>query len=187
MGNKITTIVTTVITLLIFMVVVAFISTDSQIDQSKQIIKSLSEEVQYKGYITYDQYMAALEAIPFRNAKIELTQIRYDGDNTYKPGTLDMTFTTQIMGSATDKGEQISTLPDDTPIYSGTLLYESIGTDDADCDRIYKFEIGDQIKIDLIVLDRTFFDGVLGVITGKGTSNIRILTSESGTILNEKY
>lgn len=187
MGNKITTIVTTVITLLIFMVVVAFISTDSQIDQSKQIIKSLSEEVQYKGYITYDQYMAALEAIPFRNAKIELTQIRYDGDNTYKPGTLDMTFTTQIMGSATNKGEQISTLPDGAPIYSGTLLYESIGTDDADCDGIYKFEIGDQIKIDLIVLDRTFFDGVLGVITGKGTSNIRILTSESGTILNEKY
>lgn len=187
MGNKITTIVTTVITLLIFMVVVAFISTDSQIDESKQIIRSLTEDIQYKGYITYDQYINTLESIPFRNIKIELTQMKYDDDNTYKPGTLDMAFTTQIMGDATNKGEQISTLEDGTPVYSGTLLYESVGTDDADCDGIYKFEIGDQIKIDLVVFDRTFFDGVLGVITGKGTSNIRILTSETGTILNEKY
>ena len=64
MGNKIVTIVTSFITLMVFVLLVAFISTDSQIDGSQQRIQEFTETVQYKGCITYDQYMDLINSIP---------------------------------------------------------------------------------------------------------------------------
>ena len=56
MGNKIVTIVTSFITLMVFVLLVAFISTDSQIDESQQRIQEFTETVQYKGCITSVSY-----------------------------------------------------------------------------------------------------------------------------------
>lgn len=182
MGNKITTIVTTVIILIVFMMMAAFISTDTQIDESKQIIRSFTEDIQYKGYLTYDQYIDVVNSIPYKNIKIQITHIKRDDYSTYRPGTLDMSFTTQIMGGANDKGYKIHT--NDGDIYSGTLLCTS---GDKDNQGIYKFEVGDQVQVDLVVMESTFFDAVVGTLTGKGSPAVKILTSESGVILNTKY
>lgn len=182
MGNKITTLVTTVIILMVFMLMTAFLSTDNQIDQSKQAIKDLTETIQYKGYITYEQYMDTVGKVPFKNIKIQITHIKRDDYNVYKPGTLDMEFTSQIMGSPSDPGYEIST--GNGLVNSGTLLYSG---SDITARGIYKFRVGDQVQIDLVVMESTFFDSIFGTMTGKGSPSIKILTSESGVILNEKY
>lgn len=182
MGNKITTIVTTVIILIVFMMMAAFISTDTQTDEAKQVVRSFTEDIQYKGYVTYDQYMDAVNSIPYKNIKLQITHIKRDDYNTYKPGTLDMKFTTQIMGGSNDKGYAIHTNEGD--IFSGTLLCTS---GDKSNQGIYKFEVGDQVQVDLVVMESTFFDAVVGTLTGKGSPAVKIMETTSGVILNTKY
>lgn len=196
MGNKIITMVTTFVTLIAFIILVAFISTDSQIDESKQLIREFTETVRYKGYITYDQYNDLLNKIPYKNVKVQITHFVNDlySTETYSPGTLNMRFTSQILGTPDSsdsthsdgklRGYKIRTT-DGRDIYSGTLLYNG---NDPDTDRgIYKMQVGDQIQVDLIVMERTFFDAIVGTLTGSGTPSMKILTSSSGVILNEKY
>lgn len=182
MGSKITTIVTTVIILFTFMIMVAFITTDTQIDTSKQVVRELAEEIQYKGYITIEQYTDTINKIPFKNISLQLTHIQADDYNTYKPGTLDMKFNTQIMGSATNEGYTIHTSSGD--IKSGTLL---CSTGDINNQGIYKFRVGDQVQVDLIIMENTFFDAIVGTLTGENSNAIKMLTSEGGVILNSKY
>jgi len=163
MGDKIVSIVTTTILLLIFMVLVAFISTDSQIDKANRAVKELTEEIQYKGYITMEQYNAALLKIPLKSAKLNITHIMLDEFSRYTNGTLDMVFTTQIL----------ERMQANDGIYSGLS------------DKPIK--VGDQIQIDLVITERTFFDVLISIVAGGSSPNTRILTSESGVILNTKY
>lgn len=182
MESKLTNIITTVVILLAFMIMVAFVTTDNQVDISKQQVRQLTEEIQYKGYVTIEQYTDTLNKIPFKNVSLQITHIQADDYNTYKPGTLDMKFNTQIMGSATDEGYTIHTNSGD--IKSGTLL---CSTGNIDNQGIYKFEVGDQVQVDLILMETTFFDAIVGTIVGNGSPYIKMLTSESGVIVNTKY
>lgn len=195
MGNKITTIVSTFIILLVFMLAVAFISTDTQIDESKRVVQNLTETVQYKGYITYDQYEDALNSIPFNNVKLNITHIMSpknntiiaggSGGSTYEIGTLDMRFMSQIMnGDGSNTGYLMGIDGEGNSLYSGFLLNSS---GDIANQGIYKFSVGDEVKIDLVITENTFFDTLASIINGANISPVRILTSESGVIVNAKY
>ena len=194
MGDKITTIVSTFIILLVFMMAVAFISTDTQIDESKRIVRNLTETVQYKGYITYDQYEDAVNSIPFKNVRLNITHIISPVNNTvyddttsnpYEIGTLDMRFMSQIMnGDESSDGYIIGTDTQGNSIYSGYLLNDGGNIENQG---IYKFNVGDEVKIDLVITENTFFDVVAGIVNGLHTSPVRILTSDSGVIVNAKY
>lgn len=186
MGNKITTIVTTVIILIVFMLMTAFLSADTQLDQAKQVVSSFAETVQYKGYITTDQYSKLVSDIPYTNMKVNITHIVRDTDTdldvnedvsidqiAYKPGTLDMRFNSQILSEMFEGGSYIDTDGD--------------GTKDTELSNIYCFNTGDEVQVDLYVMDSTFFDVISRVVTGKSISPVKQITSESGVILNEKY
>jgi hypothetical protein len=155
MGEKIVTIVTTVVLLLVFLVLIAFISTDMQISRSTRIVRELNEEIQYRGYITMEQYNRALLRIPLRSARLNLTHIHLDEFSEYEPGVLDMSFNAQIM----------------------QRMLANQGVYDL-------FKVGDQIQIDLVITERTFFDVFIGMVAGRSASGIKILSSESGVILN---
>lgn len=161
MGNKLTTIITTVVILIVFMMLTAFLAADTQLDQAKQTVRSLTETVQYKGYITADQYNHAISEIPYKNMRLNITHIKRDNykngiDSGYLDGTLDMEFTSQVLK-------------------------------DVVTDRIHKFQIGDEVQIDLMVMDGTFFDAISSMVMGSPSSAVKMITSESGVILNEKY
>lgn len=187
MGDKITTIVTTVIILIVFMMMTAFLSADTQLDQAKQLVNSFAETVQYKGYITTDQYSKLVSDIPYNNMKLNITHIIRDKnidsgtDNedvtlqttTYAPGTLDMKFNGQILSEMFEGSYDIDTDGD--------------GSIDDEISGIYCFNIGDEVQVDLYVMEDTFFDVISRVVTGKSASPIKKITSESGVILNEKY
>lgn len=193
MGDKITTIVSTFVILLVFMLAVAFISTDTQIDESKRVVRNLTETVQYKGYITYNQYEDALNSIPFNNVRLNITHIISPSNNQafnvdsnpHEIGVLDMRFMNQIMnGNGSDTGYIIGADGDGNEIYSGYLLND---TGSPENQGIYKFSVGDEVKIDLVITENTFFDTVARIVNGVHTSPVRILTSESGVIVNAKY
>lgn len=182
MGNKIVTIVTTFVVFMAFMLLTAFISNDMQIDEAKKVVSNLVEEVQYKGYITNSQYLDAINSIPYKNIKLQITQFKQDKYNKYLPGTLDMVYTSQIMGSVDNEGYAIN--KNGEVIKSGTLLCNGSNIEN---NGIYKFEVGDQVQIDLVVMENSIYDVLSGVITGRGVSSVKILTSESGVIVNEKW
>jgi hypothetical protein len=52
---------------------------------------------------------------------------------------------------------------------------------------VYKMNTGDQIKVDLIVKDKSVFDMIAFMLYKKETSRTKIIASNSGVILNEKY
>lgn len=183
MGNKIVTIVTTFIVMIAFMVLTAFISNDMQIDEAKKVVSNLVEEIQYKGYITNSQYMDAINSIPYKNIKLQITQFKQDKYNIYLPGTLDMVYTSQILGDVNDDGYIINKNGEE--IISGTLLRNK--DDNIESNGIYKFEIGDQVQIDLVVLESSMYDVLIGIFTGRGIPSIKILTSDSGVVVNEKW
>lgn len=183
MGNKITTIITTFIVLMIFILMVSFITTDQQIDTSVSAVQNFAETIRYNGYITYDQYVSLLNKLPYKYMRVEITHILADNDNKYSNGTLDMRFTSQILGDKDNIGYIVKTI-EDVDINSGTLLYNGSPTTSRG---IYKMAIGDQVQVDLVVMDTTFFDSIISIISGKATSPIKILTSASGVVLNEKY
>lgn len=177
------------------MLTVAFISTDTQIDESRRIVQNFTETVQYKGYITYDQYEDALQSIPFRNARLNITHIMSpknnvviaggSGGSTYEVGTLDMRFMNQIMnGDGTNTGFLMGIDGAGNELYSGFLLNDSGDTANQ---AIYKFSVGDEVKVDLVITENTFFDTLARIINGVSSSPVRILTSESGVIVNAKY
>lgn len=169
MGEKIVTLVTTTIILLVFMLLISFIATDTKIDQSVKLVESFTETVQYKGYITMDQYQELLGKIPFKSIKLNLTHSLRDVNNEFLAGTRDMVYTTQIMGDVNTKN---------------TLMC-NVGK--AEEKGIYYMKVGDQIKVDLVLQSPTLFDTMAGAILGQGIGPTKILTSCSGVILNEKY
>ena len=124
MGNKLATIVSTFVVLISFVLLVAFISTDEQIDKSTQLIQEFGDTVRYKGYITHDEYINLVNNIPYKNFKVQMTHGLNTTDKVYTPGTLNMRFSAQILGTEDqlDKGYKIRTTNGKT-IYSGTLLY----------------------------------------------------------------
>lgn len=177
MGHKISSIVTTFVTLLAFILLVAFISSDTQLDDSRKLVTEFTETVQYKGYITYDQYMSLVDSIPYKNCKVQLTHFKRDNDTTGKTkGALDMVFTDQIMGNAT-------VAP--TGDIKGTLLYTNNAK--PEYSNIYVMEVGDQIQVDLIVTEGTFFDTIVGTLSGRGTPAMKKVASASGVIVNAQY
>lgn len=182
MGNKIVSLVTTVILLLMFLIMMGFMSADRQNDNSKRIINDLTQEIQYKGYITYERYLDAINKIPYGNMMIRITHIKKDDFHKYKNGTLDMRFMSQIMGDKNDEGYETNTA--EGVVKSGTLLCES---GDVGNRGIYKFEVGDQVQVDLVVMESTLWDNITGVITGRGTPGVRIIATKSGVIVNAKY
>ena len=169
MGEKITTMVTTAVILLVFMLLISFIATDTKIDQSVKLVESFTELVQYKGYVTLDQYNELIAKIPFKNIKINMTHTLRDVNNEFTSGTRDMVFTTQMMGSP------------DTP---NTLLCV---TGKPEEQKIYYMKIGDQFKVDLILQSPTLFDMMSSAILGESAGPSKMLTSCSGVILNQKY
>lgn len=186
MGNKIVTIITSFVLLVSFILMVAFISTDTQNDKSKQLVREFTETVRYKGYITYDQYTQLINSIPYKNIKVQITHIVNNGNDEkeFAPGTLDMRFTSQIIGDEEEIGYPIRTA-NGIDIYSGTLLYS--GSHPATDEHIYKMQTGDQIQIDLFVMEGTFFDSLVSAFTRVESPSIKILTSASGVVMNEKY
>lgn len=187
MGNKIVTIVTAFITLMVFVLLVAFISTDSQIKESQRLVQEFTETTQYKGCITYDQYTDLINKIPFSNIKVQLTHIINNED--VDPGVYDMRFNTQILtGVGVDKvdnqGFKLGIDKDGKTTYTGYLLntHSSEGNNG-----IYKMNVGDQIKVDLIVMDGTFFNALVSAITGADNSAMKNIASSSGVILNTRY
>ena len=107
-------------------------------------------------------------------------------DKVYSPGTLNMRFSSQILGSedCLDKGYTIRTT-DGKSINSGTLLYN--GSDTSTDKHIYKMQVGDEFKVDLIVMEKTFFDTLIGTVTGRGVPPMKLISSSSGIVLNAKY
>lgn len=195
MGNKIVTIVTSFITLMVFVLLVAFISTDSQIDESQQKIQEFTETVQYKGCITYDQYMDLINSIPFNNIKVQITHIVNNDVDTYDPGVYDARFTSQILtgkgagpvigDNANRAGFLLGVDRDGNETNTGYLLNTASGNDN---DKgIYKMNVGDQIKVDLVVMDGTFFNALVSTLTGSTNSSMKIVASSSGVILNTRY
>ena len=188
MGNKIVTLVTSFVTLIIFVLLVAFISTDSQIDESQRLVKEFTETVQYKGCITYDQYTDLVNQIPFKNIKIQLTHIVSDEEKA--PGVYDMRFSSQILtgdgaGATDNRGFKLGIDKDGNATYTGYLLNTNYG---ADNDKgIYKMNVGDQIKVDLVVMDGTFFNTLVSAITGADNSAMKMIASSSGAVLNTRY
>lgn len=190
MGNKIVTIVTSLLMMVALIVLVAFISTDEQIDESDRLVQEFTETARYKGYITYDQYMNLINSVPYNNFKVQITHFANNTDESYSPGTLNMRFTSQILGS-TDallgedpRGYKIRTT-NGNDIYSGRLLYNG---NDPDTDPgIYKMQVGDQLQVDLVIMENTFFDAVVGTLTSEGVPSMKIISSASGVVLNEKY
>lgn len=199
MGNKIVTLVTTFITMLAFVLIVSFISSTVQIDETNKLINEFTDTVRYNGYITLDQYSSLINEIPYKNVKLNITHFYTDSDTDitsaeYTNKGKDMRFTSQILtgGAAVDEpalpGYQLYSLSDGGKILSGSLLYdsESAGGNKADS-HIYKMQVGDEIQVDLICLEDTFFDTIVSLISGSGTSGMKIIASASGVILNEKY
>lgn len=186
MGNKIVTIVTAFITLMVFVLLVAFISTDSQIKESQRLVQEFTETTQYKGCITYDQYTDLINKIPFSNVKVQLTHIINNED--IDPGVYDMRFNTQILtgvgvDSTINRGFKLGIDKDGNTTYTGYLLNTQSTNDNG----IYKMNVGDQIKVDLIVMDGTFFNAIVSAITGADNSAMKSIASSSGVILNTRY
>lgn len=193
MGEKISALVSTFVILLVFMLMVAFISTDTQIDESKRVVQNLTETVQYKGYITYDQYEDTLQSIPLKNVRLNITHIMGaeneaavgGSGGSYEIGTLNMRFMSQIMnGDGSSTGYLLGVDNEGNQVYSGYLLNNSGNPEN---NAIYKFRVGDEVKIDLVTMDRTFFDTLASVFAHVAPSPVRMLTSESGVIVNTKY
>lgn len=182
MGHKITTLITTFVILLVFMIMVSFLASSSQVDETTQLISNFTEVSRYKGYITLSDYIELTNKIPYNNVKLQMTHIVNDVDKKYGLGTMDMRFSTQILGSEDDKGYKIRSRSG-TYINTGTLLYNG---DEAD-KGVYKMQIGDEFQVDLVVFDQTFYDVIMSTLTGSNRPRVKILTSSSGVVLNEQY
>lgn len=52
---------------------------------------------------------------------------------------------------------------------------------------IYKFSIGDQVKVDLIVKDESAFDAIAFHLFKRAGSGTKLIASDSGVIYNIKY
>lgn len=187
MGNKISTIVSSFILIMVFICLISFISFDIQSRRAEEAISNFTEEIRYNGYITLGQYLSLANKIPYNNAKIQITHIIADKEGKYSPGTLDMRFMSQIMGSdKSDAGDKIKGHNDEGTIDRGTLLCtkDSTGKDNYN---MYRMEVGDQVQVDLVVSGGNVFDTIISSITGSSAPPMRILNSYSGVVMNEKY
>jgi hypothetical protein len=201
MGSKITTIVTTVVILLLMLTLISFLSMDFARDDAIQRIKTFSQDVQYKGYITASQYKELADSIPYKSFKIQVYQFKRDDMNYYDIDTQDIVFINQMMignpavpdvdekkagfrmyaASSEFNDYSGSILNSGTPLLSG-LLYQR-----PENKNIYKFKMGDRVKVDLYVMENSTFELISAFVTGKSAPKIKLLTSESGAILNEKW
>lgn len=187
MGNKITTIVSSFIILMVFILLVSFISFDMQSRRAEEAVSAFTEEIRYNGYITLGQYLSLVNKLPYNNAKIQITHIVADKNGEYSPGTLDMRFTSQIIGTAEgDPNDLIGGHNDEGAIERGTLLCETTQDNKANYN-MYRMEVGDQVQVDLIVSSSNVFDTIISSIVGSHTAPMRILNSYSGIVMNEKY
>ena len=182
MGHKITTIITTFIILMVFMLMLSFLASSTQMDETSQLITNFTETCRYKGYITLSDYNTLVNKIPYNNIKIQMTHIVNDVDKKYGLGTMDMRFSSQILGDEDNKGYELLARSG-TTINSGTLLYTGTEADNG----VYKMQAGDELQVDLVIFDKTFYDNMMSIITGSKTPSMKILASASGVVLNEQY
>lgn len=202
MGNKIVTMVTTFIILLVFMLMISFITTDIQANETERLISEFTETARYNGYITLEQYSRLISKIPYKNIKLNITHkvsnsdIEYDTDQYANAlNALDLRFTSQILGSSDSsaneqeqKGYKLYTLSNSTVVYSGTLLGNGKAEANEIVDsHIYKMRVGDELQIDLVTFEKSFFDVIASALTGADNFEMKVIASASGVVLNEKY
>ncbi len=195
MGNKIVTLVTTFLMLMVFVLMISFITTDIQANDTERLVSEFTETVRYNGYITLDQYTKLVSSIPYKNIKLNITHKVSNLPDQYntseyadKHGVMDMRFTSQILGTSESKGELLYKINDTVSVYSGTLLGETANSTTERIDgHIYKMRVGDEIQVDLVSFEKSFFDVVASMITGSTSFQNKIIASSSGVILNEKY
>lgn len=164
MGNKIISIVTITVMILIFSLLVSFISYDMQIQRSQKVVKEFTELIQYNGIITEQEYYNIMQNLPIRGSRLEITQIR-----TLDDGTLDIWYTPDIIGLEMSSSGGVNTTGDG-------LLGDSY----------YQFSRGDLVKIDLYDINRSILDVMSNSLFGKGSSSVKLIASDAGVVVNVK-
>lgn len=168
MGNKIVSIVTVTATLLIFMLLVSFINYDMQVQRSQRLIDEITEQIQYCGYLSYDDYITLKRSIPFENSIIQITTIKKNKD-----GSEHIIYTPSIIGE--ERNDSTGQL--ESSIFDSNIR----GTDGR-----YTFTVGDIVKIDLYSTHRSFIDAIASSLFGKSSSNIKLIASDAQVVSRVK-
>ena len=167
MGNKIISIITISVMLVIFTLLVAFISFDIQVTQTKRIVKEFTEQIQYNGFITLQDYRTILQKMPMNGSRLEITCIRTGDD-----GVVDMDLTPDILGLSRNT--------------SNTLTSIDVTNTNNVSNGKYTFKIGDVVKVDLYNTDRTVVDTITNSLFGKSSSSLKLIASDTEVVVHVK-
>lgn len=167
MGNKITTIVTTSVILIIFLFMVAFITQDSQLTESKRVINSLVADMQYNGYITVGQYTSVIDSIPVNDGHLEFTI--NSGTDTKIENASSTAETAEMANSYND------------------IVFNSSFVEALASQGVYEFNPGDKIQVKLVSSTSNLFNILSNTFTKTSSSGYKVIAQADCVVVNNKY
>jgi hypothetical protein len=153
--------------LMIFVVLVAFVSYDMQIQRSQKLVTEFTEQIQYNGRIRDTEYRNVAQNLPIPGTQLLITAIHTD-DNGIS--------SIKLMNAITSANRSSDG--------SGVEYYDDDNT--LSNDGYVEFERGDLIKVELYDTNRTVLDTFTNALFGKGSSAVKLIATDAGVVVNVK-